>query len=152
MRTKLMGIALTAVLASSAFAGVASAHHKDGHDQNSHGMCTAYFSGSENGQGNKRDNGNAFGVFEEGIGDYDEDGDVDAFDVAAWCNDNTGGFGNPGAGNEPFFDPEQDDCEQVDEEGNPDEEARAECEALADQEGGSTPGESNGNNNPPGRS
>lgn len=144
MRTKLMGIALTAVLASSAFAGVASAHHQDGHDENSHGMCTAYFSGSENGQGNKRDNGNAFGVFEEGIGDYDDDGDTDAYDVAAWCNDNTGGFGNPGDGNEPFFSAD-DDCEQEDAT------AREECEALADQEGGTDPGNSNGNENPPGQ-
>ena len=137
---KILAVA-SATLMLSSVAGVSVAHHNDDHDSNYHGMCTAYFSGSENGQGNKRDNGNAFITFVETVGDYDGDGDPvgDAYDVAAFCNDMTGGFGNPGGGNSPFFDPAEDDCAHEDET------ARAECEALADQEGGTTPGESNGN-------
>lgn len=135
---KLLAVASATLLLSSV-AGVSAAHHSDDHTANHHGMCTAYFSGSENGQENKRDNGNAFGVFEEGIGDRDDDGDVDAYDVADFCNENTGGFGNPGQGNEPFFG--DSDCGFEEEE----------CAALEDQDGGSNPGENNGNNNPPGQ-
>lgn len=130
---KILAVA-SATLMLSSVAGVAVAHHQDGHDANYHGMCTAYFSGGENGQEKKRENGNAFSVFEEGIGDRDDDGDVDAYDVADFCNEATGGFGNPGQGNDPWFG--DSDCGFEEEE----------CAALEDQEGGTTPGESNGNN------
>lgn len=139
---KILAVA-SATLMLSSIAGVSAAHHKDGHDANNHGMCTAYFSGSENGQENKRENGNAFVSFETTVGDFDEDGDTDAYDVAGYCNENTGGFGNPGGGNSPFF-PDEDDC-PADDPTTPTEDEAAECEALADQEGGTTPGESNGN-------
>lgn len=135
---KLLAVA-SATLMLSSVAGVAVAHHQDGHTQNYHGMCTAYFSGSENGQEKKRDNGNAFGVFEGTVGDRDDDGDVDAYDVADFCNEWTGGFGNPGQGNDPYFG--DSDCGFEEEE----------CEALDNQDGGSNPGENNGNNNPPGQ-
>ena len=130
---KILAVA-SATLMLSSIAGVSAAHHQEGHDANYHGMCTAYFSGSENGQGNKRENGNAFEMFEGTVGDQDGDKDVDAYDVATFCNDMTGGFGNPGGGNEPFFG--DSDCNFSDEE----------CAALEDQEGGTTHGESNGNN------
>ncbi len=110
---KILAVA-SATLMLSSIAGVSAAHHKDGHDANNHGMCTAYFSGSENGQENKRDNGNAFLSFETTVGDFDEDGDTDAYDVAAYCNENNGGYGNPGGGNVPFFsedDTPNEDCE-----------------------------------------
>ncbi len=96
---KILAVA-SATLMLSSVAGVATAHHKDGHDANTHGMCTAYFSGSENGQTHKRSDdkneNSAFQMFEDGIEDRDDDGDVDAYDVAAYCNDMTDGFGNPG--------------------------------------------------------
>ena len=130
---KILAVA-SATLLFSSIAGVSVAHHKDGHDANYHGMCTAYFSGSENGQNNKRDNGSAFGAFEGTVGDRDDDGDVDAYDVADFCNEWTGGFGNPGQGNDPWFG--DSDCSFEDDE----------CAALDEQDGGTTPGESNGNN------
>ncbi len=130
---KILAVA-SATLMLSSIAGVSVAHHNDDHTSNYHGMCTAYFSGSENGQGNKRDNGNAFEVFEATVGDRDGDDDFDAYDVADFCNEWTGGFGNPGQGNDPYFG--DSDCGFEEEE----------CTALEDQEGGTTPGESNGNN------
>lgn len=98
---KLLAVA-SATLMLSSVAGVSAAHHKDDHDANYRGMCTAYFSGSENGQEKKRDNGNAFGVFEETIGAEN------AQDVADFCNDTVGSIGNPGQGNEPWI-PEEDE-------------------------------------------
>lgn len=133
MKRKLLAVAITSLMAFGGTAAVAGAHHQDGHEANYHGMCTAYFSGSENGQEKKRDNGNAFSVFEETVGDRDDDDDVDAYDVADFCNEVTGGFGNPGGGNDPYF---GDSTCGFEEE---------ECTALEDQEGGTTPGESNGN-------
>lgn len=128
---KILAVA-SATLMLTSIAGVSAAHHRDGHDANYHGMCTAYFSGGENGQEKKRENGNAFGVFEGTVGDRDDDGDVDAYDVADFCNENTGGFGNPGGGNDPYFG--DSDCGFEEEQ----------CEDLDNQEGGTTPGESNG--------
>ena len=133
MKRKLLAVTITGLMAFGGTAAVAGAHHQDGHDANYHGMCTAYFSGSENGQGNKRDNGNAFEVFEGTVGDRDGDEDVDAYDVADFCNEFTGGFGNPGGGNDPYFGDSSCGFEEE------------ECTALEDQEGGTTPGESNGN-------
>lgn len=133
MRSKLLTVTTTAAMLFGV-ANVATAHHRDDHDANNHGMCTAFFSGSENGQENKREKGNAFEEFVNDIADSDDDGDVDAFDVARFCNDNTGGFGNPGGGNEPFFGDSScpDDADD--------------CEDLENQEGGSNPGENNANN------
>lgn len=138
MRFRILSI-LSVMALVLGMASIAGAHHNDDHDQNYHGMCTAYFSGGENGQEKKRENGNAFSVFEETVGDRDDDGDVDAYDVADFCNENTGGFGNPGQGNDPYFG--DSDCGFSEEY----------CEELEDQEGGSNPGENNGNNNPPGQ-
>lgn len=132
MRTKIMTLTIAVGMLLS-LASIATAHHRDGHDANNHGMCTAYFSGGENGQEKKRENGNAFEEFVDGIEDYDGDGDTDAYDVARFCNDATGGFGNPGQGNDPYFG--DSDC--------PDD--ADDCESLENQEGGTTPGESNGN-------
>lgn len=131
--------AATLMLAS--LASVSNAHHRDDHDANHHGLCTAAFSGSETGQEKKNQNGNAFVTFLANTGDYDEDGDVDRRDLAAFCLEEEGGFGNPGQGNDPVFF-EGDDCEQDDPA------AAAECEALADQEGGTDPGNSNGKQKP----
>ena len=97
---KILAVA-SATLMLSSVAGVATAHHKDGHDANTHGMCTAYFSGSENGQAHKRDNGNAFDVFEDGIGDRDGDDDVDAYDVADVLQRHDRRLRQPGQGNDP---------------------------------------------------
>lgn len=133
---KLIAVASASLMLTS-IAGIATAHHRDDHTSNHHGMCTAAFSGSENGQEHKRDNGNSFQTFLENTGDYDEDGDVDYRDMAAFCMDNEGGFGNPGQGNDPFFS-EDDDCEQEDDA------ARAECEALSDHEGGTGDDGNNG--------
>lgn len=127
----------SATLLLASMASVSNAHHRDGHEANQHGLCTAAFSGSETGQEKKNQNGNAFIVFLENTGDYDEDGDVDRRDLAAFCVDEEGGFGNPGQGNDPVFF-EDDDCEQEDEA------AAAECEALDEREGGTDPGNSNG--------
>lgn len=134
MRSKFLTTLLATGMLMSV-AGVSTAHHQDGHDANAHGKCTAYFSGSENGQDKKRENGNSFIVFAERIGDQDGDDDTDAYDIALWCNETTGGFGNPGGGNEPSF--EGATCPEGEEE---------QCEDLENQEGGTTPGESNGNN------
>lgn len=133
MKSKLLAVTITGLLAFGGTTVVAGAHHQDGHTQNYHGMCTAYFSGSENGQEKKRENGNAFNVFEETVGDRDDDGDVDAYDVADFCNEWTGGFGNPGGGNDPYFG--DSDCGFEEEE----------CAALDEQQGGTDPGNSNGN-------
>lgn len=133
---KILAVA-SATLLFSSVAGVSVAHHQDDHDANNHGMCTAFFSGSENGQDKKREKGNAFEQFVDGIADSDDDGDVDAYDVARFCNEETGGFGNPGGGNTPYFG--DSDCPR-EEDGSDD------CDELEDQEGGTTPGESNGNN------
>jgi hypothetical protein len=140
---------------SLSLAGIASAHHQDGHDANTHGMCTAYFSGSENGQGNKRGNANSFSNWlqeTDGDGnlihDWDGDGDVDAYDIASYCNETTGGFGNPGGGNTPFFGDSNCGWEEGDEgfadEDDNDQDDR--CDDLEAQEGGTDPGNSNGNN------
>lgn len=145
---KILAVA-SATLMLSSIAGVSAAHHSQDHEANTHGMCTAYFSGSENGQQNKRDNGNAFTVWEttvealENGGDLDGDGDFDAYDIAQYCNDVTGGFGNPGGGNSAWFDPESDDCPEDDPATTEDESAQ--CEALNDQEGGTNPGDNNSN-------
>lgn len=99
---KLLAVA-SATLMLTSVAGVSAAHHRDDHTQNYRGMCTAYFSGSETGQENKRKNGNAFIVFAENVGDYNEDGERNAQDVADFCMDEVGSYGNPGQGNEPYF-------------------------------------------------
>ncbi len=131
----------TATFMFASIAGVAGAHHSEDHTANHHGLCTAAFSGSENGQGQKSDNGQAFITFLENTGDYDEDGDVDRRDLAAFCLDSEGGFGNPGQGNDPAFF-EEDDCEQEDSD------AQQACEDLADYGGGTDEGNSNGKQNP----
>lgn len=128
MRSKFLTLAVgTGMLMS--VAGVATAHHQEGHEANYHGMCTAYFSGSENGQGKKQQNGNAFIVFAETVGDYDQDGDRDQHDIAAFCLDNTGGFGNPGQGNDAYF-PDSSDCGSDD----------ATCEEIENHPGGTGDG------------
>lgn len=135
---KLMAVA-SATLLFASVAGVSSAHHRDDHTSNYHGMCTAYFSGSEDGQRNKRSNGSAFGAFVETVGDYDGDDDIDDYDVAAFCNDMTGGYGNPGGGNTPVLDgdPNPDGCT------NPDGD---ECSYDGGSGTGSNGGNGNGNN------
>lgn len=132
MKKKILAVA-SATLMLSSVAGVSAAHHQDGHDANNHGLCTAYFSGSENGQGNKRDNGSAFGAFANGIADSDGDGDTDAYDIARFCNEAIGGFGNPGGGNDAFFG----DSNCPDDAGD--------CEELENQPGG-TDGDGNNSN------
>lgn len=94
---KFLTVAITGLMFSST-AMVASAHHNTDHTQNYHGLCTAYFSGSENGQEKKQENGMAFMVFRETIGDYNGDDTEDNQDVMDFCTDMTGGFGNPGQG------------------------------------------------------
>lgn len=143
MRLRILSI-LSVMALVLGVASIAAAHHQDGHDQNYHGFCTAYFSGSENGQEKKRENGEAHQDFYETAtseGDRDGDGDVDTWDVADFCIDNTGGYGNPGQGNEAFFpegDDEGEDC------GN---------EETHCHEGGGGSGDgNNGNQNPPGQS
>ena len=133
---KILAVA-SATLMLSSIAGVSAAHHQDGHDANNHGMCTAYFSGSENGQENKRDKGNSFEQFVIGIADSDGDDDVDAYDVARFCNQEEGGFGNPGGGNTPFFG--DSDCPE-DDSATPENEDPGDCEDLENQPGGTGDG------------
>lgn len=123
---KILAVA-SATLMLSSIAGVSVAHHRNDHTANTHGMCTAYFSGSENGQQKKQENGNAFNVWEatlqaaENEGDFDGDGDFDRYDVAAYCTDATGGYGNPGGGNTPYFgeeDTPNEDCTDCYGDGN----------------------------------
>ena len=121
----------SATLLLSSLAGVAGAHHKDDHTANYHGLCTAAFSGSETGQ-EKKSGSNAFATFIENAGDMDGDEDVDRYDLAQFCLDMTGGYGNPGQGNDPeFLDStcgfEEDQCNELD-----------------DRPGGTDPGSSNG--------
>jgi hypothetical protein len=92
---KLTTLALTGMLFAST-AVMANAHHQDGHEANYYGLCTAYFSGSEKGQEKKQENGQAFIVFRETIGDYDGDGDEDNDDVRAFCGDVAHPGGNGG--------------------------------------------------------
>lgn len=139
MRLRVLSI-LSVIALVLGVASIATAHHNDDHTQNHHGMCTAYFSGGENGQEKKRENGNSFGVFEEGIGDRDDDGDVDSYDVADFCLETTGGFGNPGGGNDPSFG--GDDCGFEQER----------CDELDGHGGGTGDDGNNNNENPPGRS
>lgn len=138
MRTKFLTLMIAVGMLMS-IAGIATAHHQPEHTQNHHGMCTAYFSGSENGQDKKRENGSAFGTFEETVGDQDDDGDVDSYDVAYFCDQTTGGFGNPGQGNDPSFG--DDTCGFEDDV----------CQDLEDHEGGTGDDGNNGNDNPPGK-
>jgi len=138
MKRKLLAVAITSLMAFGGTAAVTAA--APGNGDNGHGMCTAYFSGSENGQEKKRDKGNAFIVFAESIGDYDGDDDVDTHDVALWCNDFEGGYGNPGSGNTPWFpegSDEADDCENT--VTNPD--------SSCDYSGGTGTGSNGGNGN-----
>lgn len=115
MRLRILSI-LSVMALVLGMASIATAHHDPDHDQNYHGFCTAYFSGSENGQQKKQENGNAFEEFSDTVfdsgddqtGDRDGDDDFDRYDIADFCMDNTGGYGNPGQGNEPYFDPEND--------------------------------------------
>lgn len=65
---------------------------------NNHGLCTAYFAGSENGQEHKRQAG-PFAALEEEAGDADGNGTAgEPSDVAAYCEAFLGGNGN-GNGN-----------------------------------------------------
>lgn len=110
MKRKLLAVTITGLMAFGGTAAVAGAHHADGHDANYHGMCTAMFSGSEKGQENKQNNGQAFIVFREsvnnmdsdgdGYGDWDadQDGETDNNEMKQFCTDVTGGWGNPGQG------------------------------------------------------
>jgi len=99
-------LALVAVLALAG--GVAQADH-DAEQSNTHGKCTAYFNGSENGQNNKR-NSTAFQEFASYVGEndhvdndgddeVDEEGEVaDPLAIWDWCN----GENNPkGIGGQP---------------------------------------------------
>lgn len=53
---------------------------------NNHGLCTAYFNGSANGQSNKRKAG-PFAALEQTAGDADGNGTPnEPTDVWAWCN------------------------------------------------------------------
>lgn len=141
MRLRILSI-LSVMALVLGVASIAAAHHRDGHDQNYHGFCTAYFSGSENGQEKKRENGEAHQDFYDTAteeGDRDGDGDMDTWDVADFCIDNTGGYGNPGEGNEPYF--------GGDDEGENCGDGETHC-----HEGGDGSGDGdNGNQNPPGQ-
>ena len=141
MRLRILSI-LSVLTLVMGLASIATAHHRDSHTSNDHGMCTAYFSGGENGQGKKRQNGNAFEEFANGIADADGDGDTDAYDIAEYCIDATGGYGNPGGGNDPFFG--DSDCGYEDDPTTAEDESQR-CQELEDREGGTDPGNNNGN-------
>jgi len=81
---------IAAVLAVSlVLAGVAvAAPGPNGH--NDHGLCKAYFAGSQKGQSNKQQKG-PFPALKSKAGDQDGDGDTDNDDVAAYCANTTPG-------------------------------------------------------------
>jgi hypothetical protein len=84
-------VAVLALAGGSAFA--ASANPKtdeDGHQANDHGLCTAYYAGSENGQAHKHQAG-PFVDLVARAGDRDGDGDRDADDVIKFCGEATPG-------------------------------------------------------------
>lgn len=74
-------IAATAIAGGAAFAGPGP------NGNNNHGLCTAYFNGSQNGQQNKRKAG-PFPVLEQTAGDQnDNDVPGEPEDVWIWCMD-----------------------------------------------------------------
>ena len=106
MKRTLVSAAVLAVLAGGV--GV-SAADPGPNGNNNHGLCTAYFAGSENGQEHKRKAG-PFAELErqadEATGNPDGTGTEE--EVAAFCADFLGGNGNengnngnPKAGREP---------------------------------------------------
>ena len=88
---KRLAIVIAGTLALSAGSlGLAQADPgPNGH--NDHGLCTAYFNGSENGQAHKR-NAGPFVALEEAADDGD-DSTSPAEDVAAFCDGMVGGRG-----------------------------------------------------------
>lgn len=102
MRNRILSVVVGALMVMG-MTSVAGAHHRPGHEANYFGLCTAYFSGSEQGQEKKQENGQAFVVFRETIGDYNEDGEENNQDVRDFCEDvshpgDTGG--NEGGGSQ----------------------------------------------------
>ena len=77
---------IAALVAATAIAGGAAIAGPGPNGSNNHGLCTAYFNGSQNGQAHKRKAG-PFPVLEQTAGDQDGDEDIDAVDVWMWCLD-----------------------------------------------------------------
>lgn len=102
MLRKLLVAALLAIAAVGSGVSALADHGEP--QKNEHGMCTAYFNGSENGQENKRKTG-PFQAFESWVGEndhvdnngnneVDEEGeDADAVDVWNYCNQTAKGIG-----------------------------------------------------------
>lgn len=89
---KLIASAALAMMVAGG-AGVAQAGHTDdgsGHLPQDHGLCTAYFNGSEQGQEKKRENGKPFGDLEIRADDGDDSTSAED-DVRAFCGDLIGG-------------------------------------------------------------
>jgi len=84
LRKSLIAAAIASLLAAGAGLGIASAAPgPNGH--NNHGLCTAYFNGSANGQAHKHQAG-PFQALEAAASDND-DNTSPAEDVWNWCND-----------------------------------------------------------------
>jgi len=103
-------IALALLLALGLAGGMAGADPAERNDGNTHGRCTSYFNGSENGQDHKREAG-PFTAFAQYVGENDgrdndgddatdEEGEVASeIDIWDWCMDPTN---NPkGIGGQP---------------------------------------------------
>ena len=120
MKRKLLAVTITGLMAFGGTAAVAAAGPADGSGNEGHGFCTAYFSGSEQGQQKKREKSPAFQAFEamaeewvQNDDDDNNDSDVGDRAVEEYCRAVEGGFGNPGGGNVPYFE----DGEGPEEEG-----------------------------------
>jgi len=72
--------------------GVAHASGGDPGSNGNRGLCNAYKHNNQH----AKDHGQAFARLAETAGDYDGDGDRDADDVNAYCDDNVPPVGNPG--------------------------------------------------------
>lgn len=88
MRRLVIAVSLAGLMTGGA--GMALAAGKAGpNDHNKHGLCTAYFAGSENGQAHKH-NSTAFQALEAAASDGN-DSTSPADDVTAFCDGATPG-------------------------------------------------------------
>ena len=100
MKRFLIAAALATLVTAGAGLGISQAAGGPGpNGSNNHGLCTAYFNGSQNGLDHKR-NAGPFQALQTAAGDADGDGTSGTpSDVWTWCNDATnnpkGIGGNP---------------------------------------------------------
>ena len=94
MPKRLLALVIVVILGVAGFAGADPGPN----GSNNHGLCTAYFNGSENGQAHKRNAppfvalaqevGENNGMDDDGDGDTDEQGEMAApSEIWEWCSD-----------------------------------------------------------------